>query len=410
MFQDDEGFWTKDDLIYLISEVESILVSDLPDCYIHVPAAYVENDDRTFTMEVQIDEYEFTESIKIDTRKLKYTTDLPEVYGKKFAKMFLDDYNEANSDSVETATEVLSNESIMAGHISGDITDVDDNILEDIYHAVHDKVIEVMMSDDFGFDADEAESYSRVTIRPFEDDDNYIMVEVGAEVGFEGQLMLCTALDEVIEKFDPESYFDMEDAGLSVAAVRKQCLQTSHGVYADTEDEDDYEIENVDQEFTSENTSINSNKLPAIFHLVDFKPGTMNLDYGGGKFDNATEYLAELNVTNLVYDPFNRSADHNKMVLSEIRSNGGADTATCSNVLNVIKEPEVRINVLKNIAKLVKSSGTVYITVYEGSGSNEGAPTKSGYQLNRKTADYVEEIESVFSDVKRRGKLIVCKK
>lgn len=38
-----------------------------------------------------------------------------------------------------------------------------------------------------------------------------------------------------------------------------------------TEDEADYEIENVDQEFTSENTSINSNKLPAIFHLVDFK-------------------------------------------------------------------------------------------------------------------------------------------
>ena len=136
----------------------------------------------------------------------------------------------------------------------------------------------------------------------------------------------------------------------------------------------------------------------------------MNLDYGGGKFDNATEYLAEMNVTNLVYDPFNRSADHNKMVLSEIRSNGGADTATCSNVLNVIKEPEARINVLKNIAKLIKSSGTVYITVYEGSGSNEGAPTKSGYQLNRKTADYLEEIESVFSDVKRRGKLIVCKK
>ncbi len=410
MFQDDESFWTHEDLIYLISEVESILVSDMPDCYIHVPAAYVENDDRTFTMEVQIDEYEFTESIKIDMRKIKRMEDLTAVYAKQFAKMFLDDYNEATSDSVETATDVLSNESIMAGHISGDITDVDNNILEEIYQAVHDKVIEVMMSDEFGFDAEEAESYSRVTIRPFEDDDSYIIVEVGAEVGFEGQLQLSVALDEVIEEFDPEAYFDMEDAGLSIAAVRKSCLSSTNNVYADTEDEDDYEIENVDQEFTSENTSINSNKLPAIFHLVDFKPGTMNLDYGGGKFDNATEYLAEMNVTNLVYDPFNRSADHNKAVLSEIRSNGGADTATCSNVLNVIKEPEARINVLKNIAKLVKSSGTIYITVYEGSGSNEGAPTKSGYQLNRKTADYVEEIESVFSDVKRRGKLIVCKK
>ena len=411
MFQDDdEGFWTREDLIDLDSEVESILISSLPDCYVTVLDSYVSDDDRTFTLTARIDDYELVESIKIDMRKLKYTTDLASVYAKQFANMFIADYNNAISSSIESATTVLSNEAIRADHISGDITDVDDDILEDIYHAVHDKVIEFVMSDDFGFDAEDAEYYSRVTIRPFEDDDNYIMVEVGTEIDFEGQVMLCTALDEVIEKFDPESYFDMEDIGLSVAAVRKQCLQTSHGVYADTEDEDDYEIENVDQEFTSENTSINSNKLPAIFHLVDFKPGTMNLDYGGGKFDNAIEYLAEMNVTNLVYDPFNRSADHNKMVLSKIRSNGGADTATCSNVLNVIKEPEARINVLKNIAKLIKSSGTVYITVYEGSGSNEGAPTKSGYQLNRKTADYLEEIESVFSDVKRRGKLIVCKK
>lgn len=55
----------------------------------------------------------------------------------------------------------------------------------------------------------------------------------------------------------------------------------------------------------------------------------MNRDYGGGKFDNATEYLAEMNVTNLVYDSFNRSSDHNKMVLAEICNNGGDDTATC---------------------------------------------------------------------------------
>lgn len=409
MFQDDEGFWTHEDIVDLGSEVESILVSALPDCYVVFVGGYV-TDDRTFTLEVRIDDYELSESINIDMRKLKYTTDLTDVYAKQFADMFISEYKNEIATTVEDCTNVLCNEAIMAGYISGDISDVDDEVLENLYNKIHDKVINVMMSDDFGFEEDEAESYSKVVIRPFEDDDNYIIVEVGAEVGFEAQLALSVALDEVIEKFDPEAYFDMEDAGLSVAAVRKKCLQLSDNVYADTADENDYEIENVDQEFTSEKTSINSNKLPAIFHLVDFKPGTMNLDYGGGKFDNATEYLAEMNVTNLVYDPFNRSADHNKNVIANIRSNGGADTATCSNVLNVIKEPEARINVLKNIAKLVKSSGTVYITVYEGSGSNEGSPTKSGYQLNRKTADYIEEISSVFSDVKRRGKLIVCKK
>ena len=169
-----------------------------------------------------------------------------------------------------------------------------------------------------------------------------------------------------------------------------------------------FDISELPQEYTSKDTSINSSKLPAVFKLVQFMPGTINLDYGGGKFDNATEYLAEQDVINLIYDPYNRSAEHNAEVLDTIRSAGGADTATCSNVLNVIKEPEVRNNVLANIKKLLKPSGVAYITVYEGKGV-EG-PTRSGYQLGRRTADYVDEIASVFSDVEKRGKLIIAYK
>ena len=168
------------------------------------------------------------------------------------------------------------------------------------------------------------------------------------------------------------------------------------------------DIEEIGQEFTSENTSINSKKLPAIFNMVSFEPGTVNIDYGGGKFDNVAEYLAQYDVINLVYDPYNRSKEHNSEVISLIREHGGADTATCSNVLNVIKEPEVRLNVLKNIKKLVKPNGTVYITVYEGTGAGDSKPTKSGYQLNKKTADYMDEIQQVFPDATRKGKLIIA--
>lgn len=177
-----------------------------------------------------------------------------------------------------------------------------------------------------------------------------------------------------------------------------------------SEDFEDYEdeIQQVDQEFTSENTSINSGKLPAVFNMVHFEPGTINLDFGGGRFDNVAEYLTQYDVVNLVYDPYNRSKEHNREVIKTIRKAGGADTATCSNVLNVIKEPEARLNVLENIKKLVKPGGTVYITVYEGSGKGNEGPTKSGYQLNRKTADYVEEIQEVFPDAKRKGKLITA--
>lgn len=170
--------------------------------------------------------------------------------------------------------------------------------------------------------------------------------------------------------------------------------------------EDD--IQEISQEFTSENTSINSTKLPAIFKMVSFEPGTTNIDYGGGRFDNVADYLTKYDVINLVYDPYNRTPQHNKEVIKTLRRAGGADTATCSNVLNVIKEPEVRKNVLENISKIVKPGGKVYITVYEGSGKGDEGPTKAGYQLNRKTADYLDEIREVFPDANRKGKLIVA--
>ena len=168
--------------------------------------------------------------------------------------------------------------------------------------------------------------------------------------------------------------------------------------------------EETDQQYSSAATSINSSKLPALFSMVDFKEGSINLDYGGGRFDNVAEYLQDkYGATNLVYDKYNRSADHNREVLNQVRQNGGADTVTCSNVLNVIAEESERLAVLRNCKRYLKSGGTCYITVYEGNGSGEGAPTKSGYQLNRKTKDYEDEISKVFSSVTRKGKLFICK-
>jgi hypothetical protein len=179
------------------------------------------------------------------------------------------------------------------------------------------------------------------------------------------------------------------------------------GIYSATE-EDEEDLPMVDQEYDSAATSINSNKLPAIYKMVNFNEGDVVVDFGGGKFDNAVEYIRDKGATLVVYDPYNRSAEHNKEVLRILRENGGADAAVNSNVLNVIKEPEARKNVLENIARITKPGAPIYITVYEGKGDGQEGPTKSGYQLNRKTADYLEEIQEVFPDATRRGKLITA--
>lgn len=171
----------------------------------------------------------------------------------------------------------------------------------------------------------------------------------------------------------------------------------------------DDDPEETEQKYSSAATSINSSKLPALFKMVKFEQGSINLDYGGGRFDNVAEYLeSEYGATNLVYDKYNRSSDHNREVLEVVRKHGGADTVTCSNVLNVIAEESERLAVLRNCKRYLKNGGTCYITVYEGSGTGEGAETKAGYQMNRKTKEYEEEISQVFSSVTRKGKLFIC--
>jgi len=106
------------------------------------------------------------------------------------------------------------------------------------------------------------------------------------------------------------------------------------------------------------------------------------IDYGCGKFFD--KYGLPGNYAG--YDPYNRD---DKSVLER-----KYDVALCSNVLNVIMEPECRrelLNTLRNLAD------KVYITVYEGNGSGIGKPTKSGcYQCNRKKGDYFPEIAEVF--------------
>lgn len=175
---------------------------------------------------------------------------------------------------------------------------------------------------------------------------------------------------------------------------------------------DDNEPEVSDQKYTSAATSINSSKLPAVYKMIKgmIKPGMIGLDIGGGKFDNAVEALAADDITLYVYDPYNRSDKHNKEAIAAINKNGGADFVVNSNVLNVIAEEEARLSVIKNCYKYLKSGSYCYFTVYEGSGTGEGGETKAGYQLNRKTADYVSEIESVFNNVTRKGKLIIAKR
>lgn len=164
------------------------------------------------------------------------------------------------------------------------------------------------------------------------------------------------------------------------------------------------------QEITSADTSIK--QIPALFksNVFEKRPGQRNLDIGGGKFDLGTQHLAEHHgVESHVYDPFNRSEEHNASVLRKF-ARKKADSVTAANVLNVIQHPHHRKAVIQQAHDNLHPTGKAYFGIYEGNGSGKGAVTSKGWQNNRKAEGYMDEVREVFPHVERRGNIIVAHK
>ena len=176
----------------------------------------------------------------------------------------------------------------------------------------------------------------------------------------------------------------------------------------------------VKQEYSGQGTT--RSQHPALFtdKNFDISPNTTNIDIGGGKFDKGTSYLKKnKKVENLVYDKYNRSAAHNKDILDKINEKP-ADSATVANVLNVIKEPGVRREVIENSKNLTKKDGKAYFSVFEGDKTGLGQITKydsvtgkpRDWQNNKRLEEYIPEIEEVFGKgrVEKKGKIIIASK
>lgn len=248
-------------------------------------------------------------------------------------------------------------------------------------------------------------------------DKNIITTRIETEDGYEY---------EVQQKIDfrkiRNSYSDIVKYAPIIADLAIQQISQDYAVEGsvycseelDDSDDSEDDLQELDQKYSSAKTASGNragSRIPALFTSVNWKPGTLNLDYGCGYDENknkVTDYLATLDVTNVGYDKFNQSPKDNREAIRIVRANGGADSVSCSNVLNVIMEPEVRLNVLENIKSLVKPGGDVYITVYEASGrGDEGASGEDSYQLRRKTSDYLEEIQQVFPNARKERKKVI---
>jgi hypothetical protein len=151
------------------------------------------------------------------------------------------------------------------------------------------------------------------------------------------------------------------------------------------------------QEYTSKDTSIP--QIPKPFkHLVgtELLPGSINLDIGGGKYDIATEYLAEHGVTNIILDQYNRR-DNWFNIVENIIKKGLVDTVTLMSVLNVIPERKNQIIALKRAYCALNDGGKVFVySNYKDPKKESGPSGEDKWQHHQYLNYYIHIVREVF--------------
>ena len=163
------------------------------------------------------------------------------------------------------------------------------------------------------------------------------------------------------------------------------------------------------QEYTSAKTSLH--QIAGVYKKyqakIGFPKGSLILDYGGGAYDDAMEYMEKRGSTVLVYDPYNRAPVHNSTVMAYVKTNR-PDFIICANVLNVIKGGYME-KAVREISTIATRRTTCLFTVYEGDKSGRGKRTGADqWQRNQRTDTYIPTISKYFKHVDKMYGIIIA--
>lgn len=165
----------------------------------------------------------------------------------------------------------------------------------------------------------------------------------------------------------------------------------------------------MEKVITSKNTSINKDKVPAIYSTLAKHGfcGTHIFDVGCGKY---TKHIKEFAKENCIctywhgFDPYNQSREHNEKVTAIayeelLALDMNPNMFVSSNVLNVIKGSNGQREYLVSIFRMMKDIDECYITVYEGNRSGIGKITrKDCWQENKKLKEYFDLVVTAYRD------------
>ncbi|MBA3722198.1 MAG: hypothetical protein H0W88_07345 [Parachlamydiaceae bacterium] len=174
-----------------------------------------------------------------------------------------------------------------------------------------------------------------------------------------------------------------------------QILNTHIDLYSDNLEQTPWKKEAV-QGFPIFNNELEITEGFGAYMDLNLWANTKNFDNGGGNFDFNTQFLSRYyGVKNIVFDPFQRSDEHNQIALIEIQKHD-FDTTTSNSVLNVIDRQDARFKHILLSCDSLKEGGSAFFKVYPGNSSFVEQWHQDGYQSNRTAKTYQEDVEVIF--------------
>jgi hypothetical protein len=155
------------------------------------------------------------------------------------------------------------------------------------------------------------------------------------------------------------------------------------------------------------------NQIPRVakyIRYLNLEKNSKVFDIGCGKHNALFKgFVEDLGLDYYGVDPFNKSKEENNYAI-QVCGNKSANVVCINNVLNVIKEQEIWISILKQANNAISENGLLLIQVYEGTKTKsekemgiktlEPIETRDGWQNRMKIEEYLDVVTKIFPNAK----------
>ena len=189
-----------------------------------------------------------------------------------------------------------------------------EELMDQILPEIKSKLKEIMTSPKFGFSYTEWRDYSGADI--YLNNDGYFVVTVYAEVSYDGLVDIMDALNPIVEKYDPDAYFDTETPGRCSAYIDPDNIPSNMYPYDDIQNSE--KIYSSQSQYTNRAVLKYKNKsftiydnsdsinLPADADLEALRKWKAQISQQAGAYNDADEDYEWASLSNGVVSYYRR--------------------------------------------------------------------------------------------------------